>query len=187
MSGSVAEVLTNNLQVEAALDQWDQPPSIDFVLRQDDGEVTLEDMEVPLAIWAAAPHHQVITSITAVASQLGFPQAMGPSSGTLIGVAIHTEAWAFLSDKDFTEEEKAHFNELADLMERQSIAGHPEAVESKMIMALIDNGDSHMVSLRRDTGAIMNYDTTGDGEGFVDGRMLHALGHLLDAFKVNFS
>lgn len=185
MAATVTDVVTLNLQTEAALDQWDQPPSIDFILKQENGDITLEDLGVPLSLWAVAPPHVVVTGIAAIANQQGMPQEIGPSSGTIIGVTIHTEAWAFLGSSAFTEEEKAHFNELAELMENESVAGHPEAVESKMILALTDDGESVMCALRRDTGEVAVYDT--NISGYVDGRMLHALGHLLDAFKECFS
>lgn len=182
MTATVDELLVSILEAEAMLDTWDEPPSLNFILNQADGEVTFQTMDVPLHIWMAAPPHAVLTSMAQLARYL--PSSLGPKSGDLIGVAIQVESWAFLANKEFTDEEKAHFNELVELMERESIAGHPEAVESKTIMALTDDGKSHMAALRRDTGQIISY---GGESGQADGRVLHALGHLLEGFKEAFA
>lgn len=185
MTATVDEIMVVNLEAEAALGQWDVPPSLDFIIRQPNGEVTMQDLEAPNSLWSSLPPHLVVTAIAAYIHAEGFPRELGPKDGEFIGVAIRTETWAFLGDGAFTDEEKAHFNELADLMERESIAGHPEAVEAKTIMALTIDGEPHMASLRRDTGAVMSYG--GEAGGVADGRMLHALNHLLESFKEAFS
>lgn len=148
MSTDIAETLAVVLRSEAALDQWDTPPSLRFVLHIGD-EYVLRDSQIPDFFWSlgSGDPKLALMIIMAMIKDIGVPEIEGLNETQFAGVALFSEGWGLhASGPDAIEDAQEYARHM-------SIEDHPNRYEVKMVTAVVDAKNVGM-TLRRDTGEI---------------------------------
>lgn len=178
------DMLAAVVGAEAALDEWDAPPSVALIVTQDDGRNELVRFPLSHEFWTQGPVYLLLHGIAGTVREMlpmEMVREMVPDLRHLVGVALFTEAWGLKASADTPIEERKAQQEWA---EEHGISGHPDRVEMKVLTAVGRDGIRYVVEHTR--GDTQPSGATAGSPDELNGRVMDALQDILDAYVGRF-
>lgn len=166
MRRTALEAVVELLELEVAIDEWDAPPSLYFIMEHKEGFTTHASM-LPEATWSFGNGDPklILRVLAGGIQRFGVPPIAGLDDGSFAGVAFIAEVWGLHATSK--EEGDKH----VEYAQSNRILDHSERVEAKFVTAVVDG---------RNMGAIHDRGSDKPIEGLEDS----SEGDLFDAVRV---
>lgn len=136
--------MTQIAEVNAELDNWDNPPSLMMAYLEDE-EIRFGLLEMPPEYWAEAPPASILRFLAS-----SFETFAPRPPENFAGVVLISEAWGISNKMVPTEESEDYLRSVQEFMKDHHLAEHPDAQEIRVICAVDESG--HQYDLHQTRG-----------------------------------